>query len=290
MIFSAKSQERHPGGCGSAVHLTRNRNAASPAVRSAVQTLDVLRATTRPRELLPTATECAGVAPRRHRDHRAWAKPHRHLLRAPAAAVHNRTGTTASATTETFRRCRATRKSSPVRGIIRVPDAGRRGRCATALRTRPTDVLPEHPRNVPGARPVRHVRDGFHRDRLAAGRGILAGCVGLFPGRGHRGRCSGGRTSGCSTGTRAPEAQAWGAPAAGFGGSSLRYEPGAAPARAWGRFGPFSGWRFGAAALGAGTRPHGQKASGFGSCRASSCARSAAGAVSAVLAETFACA
>lgn len=107
----------------------------------------------------------------RHRDHRAAERNlHRHLLREHPGHRHCRhpdgyRGLGRHEDVQKKVRGHPSERSSPVRASFPGSDAGRHRqvRHCAADEAHP-DVLPERHRDVPGVRPVRHVRGGFHRD------------------------------------------------------------------------------------------------------------------------------
>lgn len=131
----------------------------------------------------------------RHRDHHAAERNrHQHLLRErPGHHRHQQDGYRGLGHHEDVQKKvqdHPSERSSPVRASFPGSDAGRhrKVRHCAAGEAHP-GVLPEHHRDVPGARPVRHVRDGFHRDRPGCHRdGAFPGWMrrGCFRGEGHR--------------------------------------------------------------------------------------------------------
>lgn len=113
----------------------------------------------------------------RHRDHRAAERNrHRHLLREHPGHQHYRhpdgyRGLGHHEDVQKKVRDDPSERSSPVRASFPGSDAGRhrKVRHCAAGEAHP-DVLPEHHRDVRDVHPVRHVRDGFHRDRLGCHR------------------------------------------------------------------------------------------------------------------------
>ena len=105
----------------------------------------------------------------RHRDHRAAERNrHRHLLREHPGRRHHPDGYRDHDRHEDDQkkaRERRNERSSPVRASSPGSDADRHllVRHLAADEDHP-GVLPEHRRDVRDVRPVRHVRDGFHRD------------------------------------------------------------------------------------------------------------------------------
>ena len=133
----------------------------------------------------------------RHHDHRAAERNrHRHLLRErpDRRRYRHRDGYRGLGHHEDDQkkvRDHPSERNSPVRASFPGSDAGRRRKvrhCA-ADEAHP-DVLPEHHRDVRDVHPVRHVRDGFHRDHPGCHRdGAYPGWMrrGCFRGGGHRG-------------------------------------------------------------------------------------------------------
>lgn len=131
-----------------------------------------------------------------HRDHRAAERNrHRRLLRERPGRHHYRhpDGYRGLGHHEDVQKKvlgHPSERSSPVRASFPGSDAGRHRqvRHCAADEAHP-DVLPERHRDVPGVRPVHHVRDGFHRDHPGCHRdGACPGWMrrGCFRGEGRR--------------------------------------------------------------------------------------------------------
>lgn len=132
----------------------------------------------------------------RHRDHReAEQNLHQHLLRErpDRRRYRHRDGYRGLGHHEDDQkkvRGHPSERNSPVRASFPGSDAGRRRkvRHLAADEAHP-DVLPEHHRDVRDVHPVRHVRDGFHRDHPGYHRdGAYLGWMrrGCFRGEDHR--------------------------------------------------------------------------------------------------------